>query len=771
MGPWTQYQTEEQGPWTQYAPNPAPAPSPRPQQRAAQPRQQNARSPAQSGGVFDDAIYQNMIAAGLPEDEARRYASDYNYMGEDDSSGGMNLFGGPAYADAPEPQISIDAGNSQENPIDLRNLTNDTVPRLTRGTWVQNGDEVYQLPGDAFTSTARESDEAIGGNVFIRRPNMQDRVGAFIGAASEQIPFLDESIAATAGLVSGRGYGAARETQQNAAELLNQTNRAERNFGGVAGFATGLAAPGSALINRGGNLLSRSARAAGVGAGYGALYEAGAGEGNISERAPDAGRGAVIGGLTGAALPTAARVASAAGETVGRPVGRALNRITGGNVPGLRSFGADRQAASRLGQALRNDGATPEQVREVLNDFMRTGVSGSLLDAAQRIAPGGETARLIRGVAMTQGPASTAAEQYARSVAGNLQDDAIRLTRNLTPDDSRSAQRVVDDLTTTRNNLATQQYAAPYAERVTPTEEALAAISGDPGRAALRRARASAEARQDAAQVAEIDSLIAHSRAVDQRGPNVRIPAPEVSGATLDRVRIAMQGRGARMSQSPDTRDIASGLFQRGSALDDALDAVPGLTPARETYRNLTRQIDAVEEGGRGLTAAPESFRFDDAVRPSAQVGYREALETAIGRPTEGATGVLNRIGTSTNQTRNLNEVFGEGAAEYQEGIRNLIDRMANARFIASSSGSQTAPRLADQALAEGGAFLSRGVIGNVVNLLGKVVRGATLTRAEREAIVRLGVSDAVERIRMGGGPVSGRAVVPAVSQTTRLVE
>lgn len=193
-------------------------------------------------------------------------------------------------------------GGSQATAIDLTGrLYQDQVEALRKGTWVraQNG-EVYQLPGDAFTDNTRRSDEAQGGNIFVRRPNLQDQIGAFASAASEQIPFSDELSAATVGALSGMGYDQARQAQLDQRDLLNQTNRGARVAGGLTGFGVGLALPGGRYVGEGVTALDRARRAGQIGAGYGALYGAGSAEGGLDERAAGAALGAGLGAAGGA---------------------------------------------------------------------------------------------------------------------------------------------------------------------------------------------------------------------------------------------------------------------------------------------------------------------------------------------------------------------------------------------------------------------------------------------------------------------------------------
>lgn len=725
-------------------------------------------------GIFSSPEEATRYADQLHNDQESQYAeattdwpADDGMMAADDPN---NLLDKMRPDFAQEQQQMAAADNAVNNDIAVWDeLSPEARMSLGRGNQVRlPSGEVVTLSGSPFVDLNRRADDRQAGEgVYLREPNLQDQAVAAGTAFSEQIPFGDELVAAGAGALSGRGYEAIRDQQRTSKELLNQTNRGARNAGGVAGFAAGLAAPGGAFIGRGGSLLSRSARSAAVGSGYGALYGAGTTEGGLEDRAKAAAVGGIAGGITGGALPAAGQIASAGTNFVTRPLGRIANQVTGGNIPALQRFSPERQAQTRIGEALRNDRVSDADIRAAIDQFQGTGVNPSLIDAIQRTAPGGEASRLIRGAALQQGPASVAAERYLERVGGNVQDQAIGLTRQLTPD-TRTANDLTASLTAQRSNAAATEYAGPYAARVTPPAETLRALEGEPGMAAMRRARTAAVARQDADQVRDIDMLMGTVRAVsDNPALAGRIPPPEVSGATLDRIQRAMGGRARKMEMSPDTRDIASGLYARQSSLNDFLDTVPGLNEARSNYRNLTRQIEAVEEGGRGLNARPDDFSFDDLTRPSAAVGYRSALEQALGAGAETSTGTMNRVATSANQTRNLREVFGEGADRYQAGLSNLMDQLKNARFLASSSGSQTAPLLADQALA-GIAALPGQIKSGFIGILEKAARGATLTRAERAAIVELGVSEAELQTITQSPFLSGYLTAPASAQAGR---
>lgn len=694
---------------------------------------------------------------------------------------------------------------------------------------------------------------------------------------------------------------------------------------------------------------AKSSVAAGLGAQVGGL----AGEGSLEERVADANDATVPAMVVGAALPGAIaatgavrRKAAGAGQKAGTAVARIANRATGGRV-----LDAETEAAKRMAQALKADGLGPQEVRVALEAWQKTGASApTLMDLA-----GENTRALLRAASAKPGAARNAAVRYADEVASDIQDNAIARTRALLPDDSRNASQLAEELAETQGRLADDMYAGPYAAPAPVSPQVMDALSDEPGKAALRRARSAAVARRNLKQVEEIDALLnadapldmsqearmaranaqgftqdayhgtpvaftddfdisragsstdthsrgaifatdnpavantyagrpdatpadlkrhldsynEHLRKIEERGlgeqayrsvleerdkiaaeiqanieanvgANVRplrlkagdfldndangqgwfdaivpakfralsqgapgatvrnvidpgglaqrsdqVPATtyvitdpsrvrsrfdafepegyrrppaEVSGGTLDRVRIAMSGRAAKAQQSPDTRDIAGGLFSRAAEIDSALDNIPGLAPARATYRGMQAARDAVELGSSQPFNRPDTFADeldaltaratpDDNPYPvseqdilrGAQVGLRSEMERMIGAPAEGSTGVLNRIATGTNPRRVLEEAYGlEDASLYRDGLSREIERLQNARFISPNTGSQTATRLMDESLVDL-PDIPTGPIGLIRMALDKIRRGVTLTDAEREVLVSLG--------------------------------
>lgn len=543
--------------------------------------------------------------------------------------------------------------------------------------------------------------------------------------------------------------------------------------GGATAAPTLAANAPRGLMGASARLLKPTANAATVG-GLSAQVTGLGGDGTVKERVDTANRTTLPAMAMGAAIPGSIALASKGRRVgadmmqgAGRTTARLANRASGGKILDPRQ-----EAAKRLGEALKSDGLGPQEVRLALTEWQRTGASSpAFMDLA-----GENTRALLRAASSKPGPARSAAVGYADRVTADLQDNALARTRALTPDDPRSAVRAGQELEETQGRVASEMYAEPYAAPVAVGDDVLGALSDEPGKAALRRARAAAVARRNPEQVAEIDALL---NASDEA------PVGEVSGATLDRIRIAMAGRAAKANQSPDTRDVAGGLFSRAADIDSALDEVPGLQPARQTYRGIAAQREALERGGTQPFANPDEYADDlarlreratpddnpypvsaDDIEGAAQVGLRSEMERMIGAPAENATGTLNRLATGTNTGRVLDETFGgDEAGRYRDAIGNEIDRVANARFISPNTGSQTAPRLADEGLVD---LPPMSKLGIAKALFDKLQRGITLTPQEREALVELGttiVRSGDDLPRIPTTPQAMRLMAPAQRQ------
>lgn len=470
----------------------------------------------------------------------------------------------------------------------------------------------------------------------------------------------------------------------------------------------------------------------------------------------------------GSALePYAGVVGGVAGGLAADPFVRGINVLT--SKAGAPITDPNIAARSMMADAVRRDGG-PSVVRANL-DAWRGASNPALIDVS-----GNNVRRLVRSAASGgAGEAQNTAISYADRIAGNLQDNSLSLTRRLTPGVQQSADAYGAGLEEARQAAARASYAGPYAKPAIATKEMVSALQGPEGRSAISRAYAAARANRDVQQMGELRDLLAV--ATEQGGgvnqltgsfQSIQQALENVSAGSLDRVRIAMRETGRSLA-ARGARDMARGYGGRVRDIDTALDQTPGLQAARAQYRDFALQQDALDLGRTGLNASPETYGAtisdlaaqSQGARQAAGVGYRQNLTDSISRPAEGATGVLNRISTSDAQRRNLAATFGDQtAADYQTGIGNEISRVRNSRFISPNTGSQTELRLQDAGLLE----LPISKVGIIAHAWDKIKSASTLTEAERNALVRLGTSEAqLQDLARANPSLTSRALAQAV--------
>lgn len=523
----------------------------------------------------------------------------------------------------------------------------------------------------------------------------------------------------------------------------------------------------------------------------------GATQANPGSELAGAGRGAATGAVVGTALPFAAAGAGKAVEMAkgaGKTIARAANKLTGGALldPGS-------EAADRLVQALKADGATPQQLKDGLNTWLKTGSSSpTLMDLATALPSGGaNTLKLLSGAAM-KGQAAGMATKYADSVEAALPDNVINRARLLT-EDARPAAEVADELAKTQGGLATEQYAEPYATPVKPTPEVLSAVADAPGQAAVKRAIKAAVANRDYEAAGRLQTLLDHAgtpqvpvspttSAADASALNAKVAqaaadqAPLVTAGDLDRVKIAL-GKTGRALVKNDASDIGGGLFGRANDIDSALGAVPEIQPARATYKAMQAQRDALDAGRGAMSAMPDDYEAavggamekatpfgnpkpvtTEDIQNAAAIGHRNAITDAVGQPAAGATGVLNKLRGSPNQIRNQDVSFGpEDAQSFRDAVSNEIQRVANARYIDPTTNSRSADRISS--LVDMGDLpipkVPKSLTGMVFGAVNKLRQGATLTDAERASLVSYGLAKPEDFIPLLPEDVPHPAVSP----------
>lgn len=239
-----------------------------------------------------------------------------------------------------------------------------------------------------------------------------DQVSAAAGGAAPQIPFLDELAAATAGALTGTSYSDARGVQRDLSDYERQNYGTARNVGGVAGFASGLALPGSQFIS-GARGAAQLGRAGLVGSISGAAYGAGAADDGYASRLRGLAVGGVTGGLGGTALQAAGNGIAARLSSIASPP-RATPPIAE-RVADLERLGIDPTLAG-------TGGPLTQRTAQTLAGNIATG--GPIIRAAERTR--GQTTDALERVAGSYGSAD-GRDAAGRVLRGAAEDGAQRL--------------------------------------------------------------------------------------------------------------------------------------------------------------------------------------------------------------------------------------------------------------------------------------------------------------------------------------------------------
>lgn len=247
--------------------------------------------------------------------------------------------------------------------------------------------------------------------------------------------------------------------------------------------------------------------------------------------------------------------------------------------------------------------------------------------------------------------------------------------------------------------------------------------------------------------------------------PRVETSRPTtVSAGTLDRVRIAMNNRAEALGRNATgARDVAGGLRGRASDIDATLESVPELAPARETYRNLSGAIDAIENRPDVFSTDPRDFagwvrNLTPEQRDAAIIGVRQDILDQLGGQRNAGTGSLDTLSQAQYSQANLASLLGEEqAAQYLGSIRARVQQAQRASRVSPNTGSQTYGRVEDDANAAAniistlvdGVGAVRGSPMAVGRLVDRARASLTMSPQEREAVVRLGLgsADEIERI------------------------
>lgn len=383
-------------------------------------------------------------------------------------------------------------------------------------------------------------------------------------------------------------------------------------------------------------------------------------------------------------------------------------------------------------------------------ELRASGVRPTLTDVV-----GDRGRRVIRAVGVRSEEGGEALANRAAEASASAKPAVMARARRMGPRQGESAEEVAASTARVRDEAANANYRPAYEEPVSVTSETLRALSGDAGRRALRQARRTAEARMDEAQVAEIDALL---------GATPGSPPTQVSAATLDRVRIALR-EGAEAASRNSQGSYAGGLRDRMGIVDETLDNVPGLQPARAEYAARSQAIDVLGKGRQdAYSTDPGDYRrWLENLSPEAveanQVALRQELLDTLGSQRAGGFGALDDISTSPYLRENLRAAFGPEEADGLIGEATArLAQARNASYVSPNGGSRTAVLENDvgntaQDVVGVGRSLARG------DLIGLAARAADAWR-------RRGISpqQAEELARLAVDPNQTDAAIQAIT-------
>lgn len=619
---------------------------------------------------------------------------------------------------------------SENNPYDYDNLTNDQRQSLPVGAHIarRNRDGTYRLGQfvqAGYTEDVPEGAIQTGEGQFeVRRNRALGEAAAFASGAAEQLPFGDELAAGIVGTLTGAGYDEIRDFDRQQDVIDRAIFGGARNAGGVVGAGLSLGMPS---FQRGGNVLGNLRRTVAEGAGYGALY--GAGAADDGERVQGAVTGGVLGGVGAPVVQGAVRGAAALAEPVLNP----LARVGGNIVRGLRGeqpITAVDQTIGRMAQS------APGPIRGAADEISSYGGTPVFADTLGREGQG-----LARAAATRGQTGRDVAADFARGRRADIQNFTAGLGESISPTPPRSVAEISEDLAEQQRRLSAEAFGPVRGEPVRLTPDATVALRSPRGRQALSEAADLYASSPDAAD----RNLAAQLRRMND--DLLDNPA----GVELPVEAVDLLARYLNRYGSTDNERRVFGRLG-GIVRQAARDQYPAYDRAVSDFAERAQLEDAAEVGARAIGQRGSTRDFVRAAESSTpdqinlmREAARGAFEQEAGTPA-GAVRLLDRFDVGRDQGQRINALVDPLAAiDLQRGA-GLGYRMAQtAAEVNPGSGSRSALNFFDDENLQQGAraagalgSLASGNIGGAVRGAIDFMRGRGFSQADADEITSL---------------------------------
>ena len=402
-------------------------------------------------------------------------------------------------------------------------------------------------------------------------------------------------------------------------------------------------------------------------------------------------------------------------------------------------------------------GIPPQQLQARGAEMSAAGINPRLIDVLPDQAIG-----RVRAAATRQTPARAEMVRAAEQARINLPERVSEQVRRNVSRTPSALEATVERLRQQRGTEATTNYGPSYQTNINPPPEALQAVRSESGRAAIDDTLR--VVREDInAPASEITDLL-RLRYAAEGGAG---PMPAMSARVFDRVQIALRQAAENLSgYGPGANRPLAGAIG-GTVINQALDQVPQLGPARAAYRQSSRVIDAVEAAPSAITpGGAENIRnLTQGLTPQQLQPARDVLAQSMiergGESLSSARSLLDRAAYSPEMQGRIAQYTGPQSAQgLATGSRLELERLQNLQRASPRINSETATNTQD--LAEGagrvidaGRKLARGdVLGVGIDWLrSRGISDATAQSMIETVLDPNGLSRAVDYIRAREGP------------------